>query len=63
MGIPDDLKNTLDCASRPGKSTLLIQKPFAIAGATTGSEGTAKSQAQVRQNACHEKFAKNGFGL
>lgn len=49
MGIPGVLKNALDWASRPGKSSVLIEKPFAIAGATPGSGGTAQSQAQVRQ--------------
>ncbi|WP_025682345.1 NADPH-dependent FMN reductase [Paenibacillus maysiensis] len=49
MGIPGVLKNALDWASRPSKSSVLIQKPFAIAGATPGSGGTAQSQAQVRQ--------------
>lgn len=49
MGIPGVLKNALDWASRPTKSSVLIQKPFAIAGATPGSGGTAQSQAQVRQ--------------
>ncbi|MDT3427964.1 chromate reductase [Paenibacillus forsythiae] len=49
MGIPGVLKNALDWASRPSKSSVLIGKPFAIAGATPGSGGTAQSQAQVRQ--------------
>jgi chromate reductase, NAD(P)H dehydrogenase (quinone) len=49
MGIPGVLKNALDWASRPSKSSVLIEKPFAIAGATPGSGGTAQSQAQVRQ--------------
>ncbi|MFD1774315.1 NADPH-dependent FMN reductase [Paenibacillus rhizophilus] len=48
-GIPGVLKNALDWVSRPVKSSVLIQKPFAIAGATPGSGGTAQSQAQVRQ--------------
>ncbi|QWU15450.1 NAD(P)H-dependent FMN reductase [Paenibacillus sophorae] len=49
MGIPGVLKNALDWASRPARSSVLIQKPFAIAGATPGGGGTAQSQAQVRQ--------------
>ncbi|NJJ37920.1 NADPH-dependent FMN reductase [Paenibacillus apii] len=48
-GIPGVLKNALDWASRPVKSSVLIQKPFAVAGATPGGGGTAQSQAQVRQ--------------
>jgi len=49
MGILSVLKNTLDQASRPSKNSVLFQKPFAIAGATPGSGGTAQSQDQVRQ--------------
>ena len=48
-GIPGVLKNALDWASRPSKDSVLIHKPFAIAGATPGNGGTAQSQAQVRQ--------------
>lgn len=48
-GIPGVLKNALDWASRPPKHSALIEKPFAVAGATPGNGGTVQSQAQVRQ--------------
>lgn len=48
-GTPAVLKNALDWASRPVKTTVLKQKPFAIAGASPGGGGTGQSQAQVRQ--------------
>ncbi|GAF11375.1 NADPH:quinone oxidoreductase [Bacillus sp. JCM 19046] len=48
-GTPAVLKNALDWASRPVKTTVLKQKPFAIAGASPGGAGSAHSQNQVRQ--------------
>ncbi|GAK12141.1 NADPH-dependent FMN reductase [Geomicrobium sp. JCM 19039] len=48
-GTPAVLKNALDWASRPTKTSVLIDKPFAVAGASPGGGGTAQSQAQVRQ--------------
>lgn len=48
-GIPGVLKNALDWASRPAKASVMIEKPFAVAGATPGNGGTAQSQMQVRQ--------------
>ncbi|MFV8828994.1 NADPH-dependent FMN reductase [Alkalihalobacterium sp. APHAB7] len=48
-GIPGGLKNALDWASRPVKSSAFSNRPVAIAGATPGSAGTALSQMQLRQ--------------
>lgn len=51
-GLPAVTKNALDWASRTGNrsSSVLSQKPVAIAGATPGSWGTARSQKMLRQS-------------
>lgn len=48
-GIPGVLKNALDWASRPPKSSVLHRKPVGVIGATPGGLGTAFSQMQIRQ--------------
>ncbi|QED47981.1 NADPH-dependent FMN reductase [Cytobacillus dafuensis] len=48
-GIPGVLKNALDWASRPTKSSVLHRKPVGVLGATPGGLGTASSQMQIRQ--------------
>ncbi|RBP91447.1 chromate reductase [Cytobacillus firmus] len=48
-GIPGVLKNALDWASRPSKSSVLHRKPVGVIGATPGGLGTAFSQMQIRQ--------------
>jgi chromate reductase len=47
--IPGVLKNAIDWASRPPKTSPLNGKPAAIMGATTGSWGTVRSQMHLRQ--------------
>lgn len=49
-GIPGVLKNAIDWASRPSKTSVLINKPMGIIGATPGGMGTAFSQIQLRQS-------------
>jgi chromate reductase len=48
-GIPGVLKNALDWASRPPKTSVLHGKPVGVIGATPGGLGTAFSQMQIRQ--------------
>ncbi|MEH7116661.1 NADPH-dependent FMN reductase [Neobacillus vireti] len=48
-GIPGGLKNALDWASRPAKSSVLSRKPVGLIGATPGGLGTAFAQMQIRQ--------------
>ncbi|MFP3124152.1 NAD(P)H-dependent oxidoreductase [Ectobacillus funiculus] len=48
-GIPGALKNALDWASRPSKSSVLSRKPVGLIGATPGGLGTAFAQMQIRQ--------------
>lgn len=48
-GIPGALKNALDWASRPTKSSVINRKPVGLIGATPGGLGTAFSQMQIRQ--------------
>lgn len=47
-GIPGMLKNAFDWLSRPAGRSVLVGKPTAIAGVTTGALGTARAQAQLR---------------
>ncbi|MFF8810934.1 NADPH-dependent FMN reductase [Streptomyces pactum] len=49
QGIPGVLKNALDWASRPPRSSALQDKPVAIMGATPGMTATARAQVQLRQ--------------
>ncbi len=48
-GIPGVLKNALDLASPPPQGSVLIGKPAAILGCTTGLGGTVRAQMQLRQ--------------
>jgi len=48
FSIPGVLKNALDWASRPAKSTPLSKKPVSIMGASTGAFGTARCQLALR---------------
>jgi len=47
-GVPGVLKNAIDWASRPPRSSVLNGKPAAIFGASPGITGTARAQAQLR---------------
>jgi chromate reductase, NAD(P)H dehydrogenase (quinone) len=47
-GIPGVLKNALDWASRPHRSSPLDCKPVAIMGATAGRGSTFQAQSQIR---------------
>lgn len=42
------LKNALDWASRPFDTSVLLDKPVALIGASTGRMGTARAQAALR---------------
>jgi len=46
--IPGVLKNAIDWASRPPRSSVLGGKPVAVMGASPGRGGTARAQAQLR---------------
>ena len=48
-GVPGVLKNAIDWASRPARSSVLGGKPAAILGASPGVTGTARAQSQLRQ--------------
>lgn len=47
--IPGVLKNALDWASRPVKTSCLRGKPVGIMGASTGEGGTIRAQLALRQ--------------
>jgi chromate reductase len=47
--IPGHLKNAVDWASRPFKSTVLRNKPVAVIGASTSMFGAVWSQAELRK--------------
>ena len=47
--IPGVLKNAIDWASRPPKTSPLTCKPAAIMGASTGISGTIRAQLALRQ--------------
>jgi chromate reductase, NAD(P)H dehydrogenase (quinone) len=49
FGVPGVLKNAIDWASRPPRSSALQGKPAAIMGATPGMGGTGRAQMQLRQ--------------
>lgn len=46
--VPGVLKNAIDWISRPWGSNSFVGKPIGIAGASTGSIGTAVAQADLR---------------
>ena len=46
--VPGVLKNAIDWASRPARSSVLTDRPIAILGASTGGSGTARAQAHLR---------------
>lgn len=48
-GVPGVLKNAIDWASRPAGRSVLVGKPTAVFGASTGITGTARAQSQLRQ--------------
>jgi len=48
-GVPGVLKNALDWASRPHRTSVLACKPVAMLGATAGSGSTFQAQAQLRE--------------
>lgn len=47
--IPGVLKNAIDWASRPNKSSVLKGKPIGIIGASSGEGATARAQLALRQ--------------
>jgi chromate reductase, NAD(P)H dehydrogenase (quinone) len=47
--IPGALKNTLDWASRPAATSVLVGKPVAVMGAAPGNFGTLRAQLALRQ--------------
>jgi len=47
--IPGQLKNAIDWASRPVKTTVLRNKPVAVVGASTGAFGAVWAQADLRR--------------
>jgi chromate reductase, NAD(P)H dehydrogenase (quinone) len=47
--MPGVLKNAVDWLSRPAPDTVLVGKPVAVVGVTTGSWGTRLAQAALRQ--------------
>ena len=49
FGVPGVLKNAIDWASRPPRSSALHGKQAAIMGATPGMGGTVRAQMQLRQ--------------
>ncbi|WP_059104104.1 NADPH-dependent FMN reductase [Shouchella shacheensis] len=52
-GMPATVKNAIDWASRASNPSLLAKKPFAVAGATSGTAGTIQSQLQVKHVLTH----------
>jgi chromate reductase, NAD(P)H dehydrogenase (quinone) len=48
-GVPGALKNAVDWASRPHRTSVLACKPVAILGATAGRGSTFQAQAQLRE--------------
>jgi chromate reductase, NAD(P)H dehydrogenase (quinone) len=48
-GVPGVLKNALDWASRPHRTSVLACKPVAMLGATAGRGSTLQAQAQLRE--------------
>jgi len=49
QSIPGVLKNAIDWLSRPGPEEVLIGKPIAVVGASSGRWGTRLAQAALRQ--------------
>jgi chromate reductase, NAD(P)H dehydrogenase (quinone) len=47
--IPGQLKNALDWASRPKAESVLLNKPVAVIGASTGAFGAVWAQAELRK--------------
>lgn len=52
-GVSGVTKNLVDWASRPTGDAVILRKPVAIMGATRGSWGTVRAQAQLRQTLSH----------
>ena len=48
-GVPGVMKNAIDWASRPPRSSALNGKPVGIIGASPGMIGSARGQSQLRQ--------------
>jgi chromate reductase len=47
--VPGQLKNALDWASRPKAESVLLNKPVAVVGASTGVFGAVWAQAELRK--------------
>lgn len=54
-GIPGQLKNAIDWASRPPATSPLLGKVALLMGASPGMVGTARAQQQLRQNLVFSK--------
>lgn len=52
-GLPGSTKNLVDWSSRPSGAAAILGKPVALMGATRGSWGTVRAQAQLRQTLSH----------
>ncbi len=57
--VPGVLKNAIDWASRPARTSVLTGKPVAIMGASSGGGGTARAQAHLRDGLAYT----NGYVL
>jgi chromate reductase, NAD(P)H dehydrogenase (quinone) len=47
--VPGQLKNAIDWLSRPRSTSVLINKPVAVVGASTGAFGALWAQAELRK--------------
>jgi len=47
--VPGQLKNAIDWASRPHRTYVLLNKPAAVVGASTGAFGAVWAQAELRK--------------
>jgi len=47
--LPGALKNAIDWASRPAGSSVFLNKPVAVVGASTGAFGAVWAQAELRK--------------
>src|SRR5712691_36275 len=48
FSVPGVLKNAIDWASRPAFTSVFVEKPVAIVGASPGAVGTARAQEHLK---------------